>query len=533
MSNFRRKILSCGEAKFVQREKCTVWWDAILNQGTFHSSNASSWIPAIGDASVYSLNVLYNSPIWDANCLTCNVATSGEYSYLRRGLSMNLGTGDFTSVAIINVASIPQNVGFGYVIGEGNSSGSGVQRWEVNMPGDYFRFSQVVTSSGWEHFFKADVPRSTGFIVLVLTRKDGIMRMYVNGKRMKLTALKNESNLVSDTEYRYEKTLSAASGSYPQMQSQVWYKDSKRYARLEYVGYSFTDSDAENMYEWAKAYYQESGTIIPDKKPKFDVTANIETYNGDYRYVYVSSREAWFVKNEGGQYEAYGVVDTVASLDSITKYLGKKVVKGGRMYEWNGKTWIDYGTATKPYIFIPTPENYKVFASKEEMNAYDRPWVGMIAYVGENEYEYKSSFMWTPTSSWVKVETTEWIESSKQVAGYHTYMSNSNKGVNNGWAYAKVTWSGIPDFKLYLCSYAEGSYDYSIAYAIDSEKASQLLTTSGFQKDPSAGISSFKECSYPNDGGEHFVWLAYRKDGSVNSNDDRGYLAISEEYSII
>lgn len=31
---------------------------------------------------------------------------------------------------------------------------------------------------------------------------------------------------------------------------------------------------------------------------------------------------------------------------------------------------------------------------------------------------------------------------------------------------------------------------------------------------------------YPNDGGEHFVVVTYRKDVSVNNNDDRGYVAI-------
>ena len=274
-----------------------------------------------------------------------------------------------------------------------------------------------------------------------------------------------------------------------------------------------------------------------DGEPKFGVTEDISTYSGDlYRNVYDSTSGKWYELNDSDEYEEYGVVEIVQSLDDTTKYLGKKVLTmDSHLYEWNGKIWIDYGVATrdnptKQYIVLPVPENNKVFASKADMEAYDRPWVGMIAYVGSDEYRYNESFKWQSTASWIEVETGQWIESTKTVDGYTVYMSNSNKGVNSGWAYVKVRWSGIPDFKMYLCSYAEGTFDFSIAYALDNEKTTQLLNTSGFQKDPSAGISSFKECSYPNDGGEHFAWVAYKKDGSVNNYDDRGYLAIPNEY---
>lgn len=128
----------------------------------------------------------------------------------------------------------------------------------------------------------------------------------------------------------------------------------------------------------------------------------------------------------------------------------------------------------------------------------------------------------------------QWIASTKTLEGYNVYMSNSNHNVNNGYASMKFKFKGMPDFKLWINSYAESNYDYTIAWNIDvnypTSNPSNGSTgvkahTTGKQYDPT-NITAFTEVDYPNDGGEHFVVVTFRKDASVNANDDRGYVAV-------
>ena len=128
----------------------------------------------------------------------------------------------------------------------------------------------------------------------------------------------------------------------------------------------------------------------------------------------------------------------------------------------------------------------------------------------------------------------QWVESNKKLDGYNVYMSNSNHNVNNGYASMKFKFKGQPNFKLWINSYAESNYDYTIAWNMDvdypssnpsSSTSGVKANTKGNQKDPTS-ITAFTEVDYSNDGGEHFVVVTYRKDSSVNENDDRGYVAV-------
>lgn len=129
---------------------------------------------------------------------------------------------------------------------------------------------------------------------------------------------------------------------------------------------------------------------------------------------------------------------------------------------------------------------------------------------------------------------SQWVESTKTLSGYDVFMSNSNKGVNDSYASMKVEFTGIPDFKLYINSYAESIYDYTIAWNIDTPVPTSLpsdtttgakANTSNKQLDPTS-ISNFTKVSYPNDGRTHYVWITYIKDSEEYDNDDRGYIAI-------
>ena len=138
------------------------------------------------------------------------------------------------------------------------------------------------------------------------------------------------------------------------------------------------------------------------------------------------------------------------------------------------------------------------------------------------------------TSSITVDLNNQWVASTKKLDGYLVFMSNSNKGVGDGYASMKFKFKGKPDFKIWISSYAESSYDYTIAFNLDVDYPTSnpdynstgvKLHTRGFQKDPTT-IDNFKEVDYPNDGGEHFVVVTYRKNKKIDRFDDRGYVAV-------
>lgn len=99
--------------------------------------------------------------------------------------------------------------------------------------------------------------------------------------------------------------------------------------------------------------------------------------------------------------------------------------------------------------------------------------------------------------------------------------------------------SGYDTFKLYIRSYAESRYDYTIAFNADVDATSNPSTgtsgvkahTSGNQTSGST-ISDYTLVTYTGLAGEeHFICIVYRKDSSVNSGNDRGYLLIPKEQS--
>jgi hypothetical protein len=51
------------------------------------------------------------------------------------------------------------------------------------------------------------------------------------------------------------------------------------------------------------------------------------------------------------------------------------------------------------------------------------------------------------------------------------------------------------------------------------------MTTSGKQNSTAPNLSY----TFTNDGGEHFFYIMYKKDGSVNSGADRGYIGFRQD----
>ena len=140
-----------------------------------------------------------------------------------------------------------------------------------------------------------------------------------------------------------------------------------------------------------------------------------------------------------------------------------------------------------------------------------------------------------PITANVTIENVKgsWGESSKTISGYRVYESKGSYHVNSGYDLAKVTFSGYPSFTFLYGSYAESSYDYVRISSLDYSAAQNwtgsssdgvLLSTSGKQSSSAPNLSY----TFTNDGGEHFFYILYRKDSSVNSGADRGYIAFKE-----
>lgn len=115
------------------------------------------------------------------------------------------------------------------------------------------------------------------------------------------------------------------------------------------------------------------------------------------------------------------------------------------------------------------------------------------------------------------------------------YRSASNYYVSNGVATMYITIKDCSSFKMYIRSYAESRFDYVMVSQLDktitnsssySDTSLVKAHTRGNQQSGTA-ISNYTLVSFEGiDGGEHRITVLYRKDGSVNNGDDKGYLLI-------
>lgn len=117
------------------------------------------------------------------------------------------------------------------------------------------------------------------------------------------------------------------------------------------------------------------------------------------------------------------------------------------------------------------------------------------------------------------------------------YESNSNYNVGNGFAKMYVRISGYDEFTIYIRSYGESNYDYTLAFNPDVDVTSNPSTstsgvkahTSGKQQSGQA-IENYTKVTYTDlTGKDHFICVVYRKDSSVNKGNDRGYVLIPKE----
>lgn len=121
--------------------------------------------------------------------------------------------------------------------------------------------------------------------------------------------------------------------------------------------------------------------------------------------------------------------------------------------------------------------------------------------------------------------------------GLIAYKSN-NQGVASSYAVSKITVNKATNLTVYIRSYAESSYDYTM---ISNPNASSYPTSysSSYVKahtrsnqNSSSALAGYTKVEYYGLKQNDYIYIVYRKDGSTDSGTDTGYLLIPETTDI-
>ena len=129
-----------------------------------------------------------------------------------------------------------------------------------------------------------------------------------------------------------------------------------------------------------------------------------------------------------------------------------------------------------------------------------------------------------------------WVtaDSKYNVDGYDVYMSN-NKGVDNSNAVMKLKCIGYTDLTLYIRSYAESDYDYTIASNANagtyptSYDSSDIKAHTRGKSNSDTTLSAYTAVTYTGLSGNDIIYIVFRKDSSSSIGDDRGYVLIPKQ----
>ena len=143
-----------------------------------------------------------------------------------------------------------------------------------------------------------------------------------------------------------------------------------------------------------------------------------------------------------------------------------------------------------------------------------------------------------------------WVSSTvnPDTSTYWSYQSDNYRQAST-IATMSVTVYGYTEFTIYIRSYAEGNYDYIVVRNIGSNAITSWTANSSYNnsKDHTRGrqsgtttINGYREVTFTRaddglseDDTPHTFYIQFGKDGSQNSNDDRGYVLIPREYTFV
>ena len=289
-------------------------------------------------------------------------------------------------------------------------------------------------------------------------------------------------------------------------------------------------------------------------KVAHNIPQNYDWYDGNYWQQLTNSNNVkvcnsgWKVYDNNNnlihdvvvRYDPLG--DAFTKVYLLDKVTGEKFYTNSESPDFNVKTANGSELPSAPQNIVPydqkvAPSDNVEYDTLEELEMMECPWYGMKAFAGGKKYQYTQNG-WEEMKKYIEFNLNgQWVNSTKLIDGYDVFESNSNYHKDNSFASMQVKWFGYPDFSLYINSYGESSFDYTVAWQMDKNAPTSLpsYTSSGVvahtreENNYPVDITSYKLVSYPNDGGEHFAWITYRKDGSTSQYDDRGRVAVKKE----
>jgi len=125
-----------------------------------------------------------------------------------------------------------------------------------------------------------------------------------------------------------------------------------------------------------------------------------------------------------------------------------------------------------------------------------------------------------------------WTTMTSPSTSYKAFMSQSYRGVPNSTCMMSFRIKGYTTFTFYIRSYAEGEYDYVMVGQLnqrpDSNNSSSIYASTKGNQSSGTSVYNYRTVTYSGlqRTQEYTIYVVYRKDGSNNNNDDRGYLLL-------
>ena len=330
--------------------------------------------------------------------------------------------------------------------------------------------------------------------------------MYINVSGVRRFTIWINSN---DDSYYYDYT--AASEADQTYLDSVAYEYAKGHTKNKQVNPSYYGSIDSNA--WVKVTYDLDGGDHVIAVGFIDNGGDTSNYNFKRGFVAIP-------------HEDYNDASTfiVSSIDKKYPMTGSQIIPNATVTDAFGKELtkgIDYNMTISNNVNVG---NATVLIT------------GIGKYHGSTQIYFR---IYDPSSPSLDVSwnNNDWMVADKiSYDGYDIYQSNT-VGQDNTQAKLYIDVTGMNSLEIYINSYAESSYDYTVAmipdcdeYNPDSGSGSGVVmeTTQGFQYDPSYGIdeNSWKRVYYDLNGNYSYVCIIFRKDGSASSDWDCGFVAI-------
>lgn len=144
---------------------------------------------------------------------------------------------------------------------------------------------------------------------------------------------------------------------------------------------------------------------------------------------------------------------------------------------------------------------------------------GNTTITGTVKVTYEICFSDIPAYNVVQVSTTASQQFKLNSNGFY---ESQCKGINNGWSLCRVEFNKSGKYTVQYISNGENNYDFGILSNINHTlEASNKVDTSGVKESfKGTASSSVKSVVYSGVKAGDYIYVKYRKDGSVNSGND-------------